>query len=305
MRFKLLYLSCLLLCLGVIELLKAGIEPAEASTPQAVVEVMAVPPKPEGAQPTPGEGEGTTYTEEQCRQHQGDYRDACFHALALQRAERDPEGAVQACQELQDPLHSECVADVSELHARVDLAWSRQTCDTIGLPKWRDQCWFGLALAWSVHDFGLARQLCESAGRWTNYCRHDVNGEIAQVDAENALAWCDDTPMTELQLKGCYHGLGKYLGRSDPDLGRTICLRVPRAQDIHPQQCFHGWGWAIAESDSDGAPARCQQAEAWRDSCVLGVSANLKRFDPTEAAALCESVGSRDLRDKCDDFLRR
>ena len=132
-----------------------------------------------------------------------------------------------------------------------------------------------------------------------------MNGEIAQVDAEAALAWCNETPMSDLQLKGCYHGLGKYLGRSDPDLGREICLRVPRDRDIHPQQCFHGWGWALAESDTEGAASRCQEGEAWRDSCVLGVSANLKRFDPGRAAELCESVRSQTLRGSCQRFLER
>ena len=306
MKFSALYAATLGTLLGGIELLKAGIDPEPEPEPQQVAEVIAVPPKPEGAVPDLlGDGPSVRYTEEQCLKQQGDYRDACFHALALQRAERDPEGAVQACAELQDPLHSECVADVAELHARVDLEWSKRTCETIGPKKWRDQCSFGLALAWSVHDFDLARELCEDAGQWRNFCRHDVNGEVSQVDPEDALRWCNTAPQTDLQLKGCYHGLGKYLGRSDPDRGRAICLQVPRAQDIHPQQCFHGWGWALAESDADDALGRCGDAEDWGDSCRLGVSANMKRFDIERAQRICESVQSSDLRDKCSRFLLR
>ncbi len=308
MKFSALYAATLSVCLGGVEVLKRGLpEPEPELSEQPIAELIAVPPKPEGARPTATEdGAGTRYTDEQCRAHEGDYREACFHALALQRAERDPEGALQACSELAEPLHSECMADVAELHARVDLDWSQQTCTTIQPKKWRDQCWFGLALAWSVHDFELSRSLCDEAGQWQNFCRHDVNGEIAQVDPENALAWCVDTPMTEFQRKGCYHGLGKYLGRTEPQTGLETCLAVPRLQDIHPQQCFHGWGWALAESDPDQALARCERdAQSWRDSCVLGISANMKRFDVERAQALCEQVHSQDLREKCSRFLAR
>ena len=307
MKFGALYVATLGTLVGGIELLKAGVDPQPDLPEQPIAEVMAVPPKPEGASPDQaGDGPSVRYTEEQCAAQQGDYREACFHALALQRAERDPEGALQACAFIQEPLHSECLADVSELHARVDLEWSKATCETIGPKKWRDQCWFGLALAWSVHDFSLSRELCESAGQWRNFCRHDVNGEIAQVDHENALAWCDETPMTDLQLQGCYHGLGKYLGRTAPDTGLDICLRVPRAQDIHPQQCFHGWGWALSETDTDAALARCEaDGDAWRDSCLLGVSANMKRFDVDRALEICGAVQSSDLRGKCERFLKR
>ena len=92
MKFGALYVATLGTLVGGIELLKAGVDPEPQVQEQPVAEVMAVPPKPEGASPDQaGDGPSVRYTEEQCAAQQGDYREACFHALALQRAERDPD----------------------------------------------------------------------------------------------------------------------------------------------------------------------------------------------------------------------
>ena len=50
---------------------------------EVVAEVIAIPPKPEGAMSEEGGDQGTTYTDAACRKHEGDYRNACFHGLAL------------------------------------------------------------------------------------------------------------------------------------------------------------------------------------------------------------------------------
>ncbi|MCB9759639.1 MAG: hypothetical protein H6739_07335 [Alphaproteobacteria bacterium] len=307
--FEGLYAVVLGLSLGAVELLKANWTlPEPEPPPQAVAEFIAVPPKPEGAElPEAAEGAGTAYTEAACEALSGDYRDACFHALALQRAERDPDGGLSACAALRDPdMAQECAADVAELHSAVDPERAKGMCQDIPRKKWHDQCFFGIAMAWSTKDFDFARETCEEAGMWRDFCRHDVNGEIAQVDPEAALAWCLREEGTFLQNKGCYHGLGKYLGRVDADKALTICLQVPDAQPLYPQNCFHGLGWALSESAPDAALRFCgERAGAWDDSCRLGVSANTKRFDPARSVEICGHVRDPDLRRKCLKFAER
>lgn len=311
--FEGLYVVVLTSLIGAVELLRMDL-PVEDETlePQPVAEIIAVPPKPEGARNAEGVGDGPGYSEEGCRaiDRDLDLRDACWRALAVQRAERDPDGALDACSEvraLEDQYA--CTADVAELHSTVDREWSEDACETL-IPienrTWHGQCWFGIALAHSTVDGDYARETCEKALDWKNFCRHDVNGEIAQIDPENAFDWCMETEMTPLQLKGCFHGLGKYLGRTDTQQALEICRRVPDDQVIHPQQCFHGFGWAIGESDLDGAIGTCsKEGGDYTDSCYLGVSANAKRFDPALAVEICNTVQDERLKRSCLKFATR
>jgi hypothetical protein len=306
--FTLLYVVVLSLSLGAVALLKRAQGP---SLPDVVAEVavelmMAVPPKPEGVEAL-GEGESPGYTEEGCRRSPGPLREACFHTLALQRAERDPEGALLACAEVKtEALHWECVADVAELRSPIDRPGSEALCETIPPKKWHDQCIFGLAMANVRLAPPYARAQCERAGMWRDFCRHDVNGEIAQVDPEGALAFCLQESGTALQNRGCFHGLGKYLGRTDPDLALAICARAPTHEPLYPQNCLHGLGWAVAETSQDAALTLCaKRGGAYADSCLMGVSANAKRFDPGEALRLCGGVKDEALREKCERFARR
>lgn len=310
--FEGLYVVVLTTLLGAVHALQTYTPPpVPVPEPQAVAEIIAVPPKPEGAAVGEGEGEGTLYTEEGCRARTDDYRNACFHSLALQRSERDPDGALAACDEILDDEEEafECISDVAELHSTVDRDWSEETCRTL-IPvdnrTWHGQCWFGIALAHSTVDPEYARETCEEALDWKNFCRHDVNGEIAQIDPDNAYDWCVETPMTDLQEKGCYHGLGKYLGRVDVPKALEICRRIPDQPAILEQQCFHGLGWALAESDPRAALATCRsEGGETTDSCLLGVSANAVRFDPEQAVAVCEEVTDERLKKACMKFATR
>ncbi len=278
---------------------------AEVPDPEVevIAEVIAIPPKPEGALSEAGDGEGTTYTDAACRKHEGDYRNACFHGLALQRAERDPDGALQACEELpKGEERWECFSDVAEIHSKVDRGWSEATCPTIPARKWRDQCWFGIALAWSTTDADYARDTCQQAGQFKNFCRHDVNGEYAQVDPEGGLDWCHS--VQDFPQKWCYHGLGKYLGRTDPPKAREICEQVPEKSGWR-EQCYHGFGWALAEQDVDSALLGCRESpDGVQDSCYMGVSANSRRFDATRSLEICELVRDRGDYRSCVAFAR-
>lgn len=270
---------------------------------EVVAEVIAIPPKPAGALSEEGGDQGTTYTDAACREHEGDYRNACFHGLALQRAERDPDGALQACGELpKGEDRWECFSDVAEIHSKVDRDWSEGTCPTIPARKWRDQCWFGIALAWSTTDADYARGTCDQAGQFKNFCRHDVNGEYSQVDPQGALDWCHQ--VKDFPKKWCYHGLGKYLGRTDPASSRAICEQVS-PENGWKNQCYHGLGWALAEQDVDSALLGCRESpELVQDSCYMGVSANSRRFDAARSLEICDLV--RDRRDfkSCVSFAR-
>ncbi len=305
------YAVCLALSLGAVQGLLLAVPPAEAAVAlDLATDFVAVPPKPRGADPPErGEGEGATYTEEACRALTGDFRDACFHFLALQRVARDLEGARQACAEIAGgSLRWECEADLGELHARNDRAEAEALCGGIPPKKWRDQCVFGIAMQWSTDDPAFARGACDRAGMWRDFCRHDVNGEVAQVDPQAALAWCN-TQLGQgslLQRKTCFHGLGKYVGRVDPPGALSLCREVSDVEPLYRENCFHGIGWAVAESDSEAALRLCvREGGAWSDSCMLGVSAHAKRLDAARALALCADVERSDLRKRCEDFARR
>ena len=306
MRFGALYGFCLGACLSGIQLALGWIDPPPAV--EVVSETsafVALPPKPDGAREA-GDGEGVVYTEEGCLAYTGDVRDACFHALALQRAGKDAVGGQAACERIgEDPLRWECIADVAELYWPADRATSEAICPTIGKKKWRDQCWFNLALAASRIDYDYARRMCGEAGMWRDFCYHDVNGEIAQVEPAAALAWCDLEQGELLRRKTCYHGLGKYLGRTDPGAARGICEQVPTSNPLYPENCHHGIGWAMAETRGSAALEDCSKSGKYRDSCTLGVSAHAKRLDRGEALRICGEVSRDDLRQRCEAFANR
>ena len=308
MRFGLLYGVCLGICLGLVTTLRVhaeAIPPAVA--PQAVEHFIAVPPKPDGVSDERGEGEAPLHTWDGCDARSGDFRDACFKALAWQRAERDVDGALQSCDEVGDrDQRFECIADVAELHSRTDRARSEAICPTISKKKWTDQCWFGIALAWSTEDFDYARASCNNAGMWRDFCRHDVNGEIAQVNPQDALDWCKLEEGDALQRKTCFHGLGKYLGRTEPEVAIGLCEKVPTNDPLYRENCFHGLGWAIAEQRSEEETARfCGALSMHQDSCFMGLSAHAKRLSPERAVTHCQQVERDDLKQRCDAFARR
>ena len=307
-RFGLLYGVCLAGCLTLVSTLRAHAEvPAVEAVVQEVEHFLAVPPKPDGASEERGEGEAPLHTWEGCEQRGGDFRDACFKALAWQRAERDVNGALESCDEVRDKdQRFECVADVAELHSLTDLERSEGICPTIPKKKWEDQCWFGIALAWSTEDFEYARASCSNAGMWRDFCRHDVNGEIAQVDAQNALAWCKLEEGDALQRKTCFHGLGKYLGRTEPLAAIELCKEVPTHDPLYQENCFHGLGWAVAEQRSEEETAQfCRELPRHQDSCFLGLSAHAKRLSPDRALEHCQVVEREDLRQRCSAFAKR
>lgn len=306
MRFGVLYGFCLGACLSAVQLALGWVSPPpEAEVVSEASAFVALPPKPSGAR-SEGDGEGVVYTEEGCRAYSGDVRDACFHALALQRSARDAVGGREACEQIaKEAFKWECVADVAELYWPSGRETSEAICPTIPTKKWRDQCWFNLALAASRVDFDYARRTCGEAGMWRDFCYHDINGEIAQIDPAEALAWCDREEGGLLRRKTCYHGLGKYLGRTDPGTARSICEQVPTHEPLYPENCHHGIGWAMAESRGSAAVADCVKSGDYSDSCVLGVSAHAKRLDPAEALALCSTVRREDLRGRCEAFAER
>lgn len=319
LRFAALYALCLGACLGSIVAATAEASPdVVEDAPSEVTAYVELPPKPDGAGAQSGDGEGVRYTEEVCARYSDETRDSCMHALALQRAPRDPEGALQACDTIEQlyiekkkerQLRFECMSDVAELHALVDRDRSEAICPTIPRPKWRDQCLFGIALAWSQKDYGYARQKCTEAGRWRRFCLHDVNGEIAEVDPDAALGYCDafqeseyekpESKRDETLVQMCYHGLGKYIGRILPTKARAVCERIDTGVAKHAEQCHHGLGWAIAETKNAAAVADCPPSGDFEDNCVLGVSAYVVTFNADEGRALCDGVGSKKLARSC------
>ena len=143
--------------------------------------------------------------------------------MGRQRASTDLDGGILACGQIEARrIQNECLADVAEQYATTDLQAALEVCPTIKNGKWRDQCVFGVALALRPVDPDGALELCYESGRWVDYCRHDVNGEIAQVDLEHALRNCDRLEGDLLRQKTCYHGIGKYVGRVSTEAGLRL-----------------------------------------------------------------------------------
>ena len=279
--------------------------PVEAAASDA--RVVALPPKPEGAGGDPaGTGPNAqVYTEADCRRRQGELRRLCFKQLARQRAADDLQGAAAACREAPPGEgRDECLSDVAELHARTDEAAALGLCPQIEAGKWADQCVFGVALARVSLDPAGAFRRCDGAGRFRDFCRHDVNGEIAVVDVDLALQHCAAEEGDLLTRKSCWHGIGKYIARVDVDRAWAACDRVPPGPErLYRENCVHGLAWGAAERQGAAFRAQCDRAATERDSCLLGVAYNLKRFDKAQAEGLCRSAARADLQARCLEFV--
>lgn len=309
-RFTVLYLLCLGFCLGVLKSLESRAEAAEVPEEEIaqVDGVMAVPPRPEGARDQQAaSGEGYLFTEQGCLELEDQSRDLCFQQLGRQRAGTDLDGGILACEKIQAKrIQNECLADVAEQYATTDREAALAVCPTIKNGKWRDQCVFGVALALRPIDPDGALALCYESGRWVDYCRHDVNGEIAQVDLDHALRNCNRLEGDILRQKTCYHGIGKYVGRISTEEGFAACQRVDLGpQNLFRENCVHGVGWAGAEQMAEKFAADCSRAGDQQDSCLLGVAYNLKRHKPLVGIEICDSVERNDLRSDCLAFLNR
>jgi hypothetical protein len=308
LRFLLLYSLCLGLCLAAIQALQRRPPPPPPPPVEAVQAVaIALPPKPEGARAASGAGEeGYRYTEEGCEAREGELRDLCFHQLAMQRSRSDLEGGLLACARMErEEGRMECQSDVAEGYALVDRDASLAVCPGIGRKKWRDQCVFGIALAYAKVEPEWAFRRCDEAGQWRDFCRHDVNGEIAEIDVDLALAHCAAEEGDLLRRKSCWHGIGKYLARVDVDAAFAACARVPAGPEgLYRENCIHGLGWGASESAGAAFLASCGRAGPEQDSCRLGVAYNLVRFDPVLALEICGGTQRADLRGQCEAFVR-
>ncbi len=307
--FLTLFVACLAALFGLrfaLEPLAKGVEAVRAAIPSAPGAMMAVPPKPEGADAEPdatGPGGAGRLTPEACEAMADAVRDTCFQALARQSAARDPDGALQICAGVFDEeLRWECHADVAEAAAAVDRAAAAAICVGIPKVKWRGQCNFGIGLALAEIDSAAALESCEKSEIFRDFCRHDVVGEVALVDVDAAVAFCAREEGDPLTRSTCWHGIGKYLARRDAGEARAAC---DRSTVSWRDNCFHGVGWGAAERDADQALSACAGFGGYADNCRHGVAAQLKRFDPTRAVALCEALGSPAVRTRCLDFVTR
>lgn len=317
-QFSILYFCCLAFCLGSIEALKhTWAQVSDETTqdlPASESRAIAVPPKPksdENIDKNSGDGEGkvAVYTEEGCRKMRDEYKDICFQALARQLGKTDLTGGVAACELIQMVDKKwECLSDVAEAYSTFDRDAALQVCPTIKRKKWHDQCFFGIALAYSTTDSRWAFRACDMSGQWRDYCRHDVNGEIAVVNLDLALAHCAAEEGDLLTRKTCWHGIGKYIARVDVSRAFEACQKVPLGpQNLYRENCVHGLGWGASEKKEVGASfvAQCDRAGEQKDSCLLGVAYNLKRFNLDTALSICDQVARTDLASQCVAFVNK
>ncbi len=307
--FPAIHAATTVVCFGMVEVVR-GVVPVENPAPVPVTDttvVIAVPPKPEGMTAEgDGAGEGA-WTEQRCRTLDGELRDVCMHQVARGRAPTDLSGALEACGAIsQASLQGECRADVAELHALTDKVAALAVCPTIDTKKWRDQCVFGIALALSHHEPEDAFRLCDEAGQWRDFCRHDVNGEISQVNDALAFSHCAAEEGDILTRKTCWHGMGKYIARVDVPRAWEVCGRVPLGPDnLYRENCVHGLAWGAAESVGKAFLAECGTMPEQRDSCRLGVAYFESRFDTAGALEICDAVVRGDLQEKCRAHVQK
>ncbi len=307
--FTLLVVACMAVLLG----LRFGLESFAVHVAAVVAPAassdgfMALPPKPDGAErPVSEDGGGAgvaLLTLEACGAMAKDVKDVCLQALARQSAARDPQGALQVCERIAGTeLMLECEADVAEAVAPIDRAAAERICDGIPAVKWRGQCHCGMGLALAELDPVYALGRCEHAEAFRDFCRHDVVGEVALEGLEPAVTFCSREEGDELTRKTCWHGIGKYLARRDFKEAAAAC---GRATDAWRGNCFHGVGWGAAERDPDATLATCATVTPYEDNCRQGVAHQLKRFDPARGVALCESIATSTIRERCLVFLKR
>lgn len=308
--FTVLVLLCFGSLLGLrfaLEPLAARVAAALAPPPSAPEAMMALPPKPEGldvpAATEGGAGGHALLTRASCDARPADLRDVCLQALARQSAARDPDAAVAICGDIQDAqLAEECRADVAEAVAPVDREVGERICGTLQTVKWRGQCHFGMGLALAEEDIPYAMGRCEKAEAFRDFCRHDVIGEAALEDLDGAVGECAQEEGDTLTRKTCWHGIGKYLARRDVTEAASACARTT---EQWRGNCFHGLGWGAAERDPDAALSACAGFAPYADNCRQGVAHQLKRFDPPRAVALCESIATSSIRERCLAFVTR
>ena len=310
--FVLLYLACLLGMLGLrfgLEGVMVQVQAATATEALRPDAVMAMPPKPQGAQDLPeamgqGEGGSALLTRARCDSTEPGLKDICYHQLARQGAERDPQASLKICALVADhETLLECISDIAELRAIVDRDGSVAICKTLtDSVKWRGQCNFGIGLALAETDptFALAR--CEDAEVFRDFCRHDVVGEVALVDLAPAVAVCAREEGDTLTRKTCWHGIGKYLARRDFQEASAACQQATLSWRGN---CYHGVGWGASERDPDGTLAQCDALGIYRDNCQQGVAHQLKRADPERAIALCEAIQTDEIRTRCLAFVTK
>ncbi len=305
--FAVLTLACFVLLLGVRFGLATLVTRAIAAVVVPPVESgMVLPPKPDGAAPpkSAGNGDGdSVLTPALCTAMAENIRDHCWQALARQQGAADPHGALAICENIGDSeLALECHADVAETIALVDRATGEAICAGIDSIKWRGQCAFGMGLALAETDPAYATGRCDQAEAFKLFCRHDVNGEVALVNLDAAVAFCAREEGDELQRKTCWHGIGKYLARRNLDEAAAACAKAT------PQwvgTCMHGAGWGAAERSADEALAGCTSMGAFADHCRQGVAHELKRGDPERAVALCQSIATPTIQARCLAFVTR
>lgn len=305
-NFWRIYAICLTTMVVLIQLMHWQFSTTTETVIDKVQRVISVPPKPKGVQEVAtGDGDEVIYTEEGCLKQPEQFQDICFHQLARQKALTDLVGASEMCQRVQtEEMVWECLADVAELYSPVDRDAALALCPSIDRKKWRDQCVFGIALAYSTVDSPWAFRRCDDAGQWRDFCRHDVNGEIAVVNVELALANCAKEEGDLLTRKTCWHGIGKYLARVDVDAAFGACAQVPSGpNNLYRENCIHGLGWGASETAEEGFIPTCRRAGDERDSCLLGIAYNLRRFDIDRGLKICAQVQRGDLKEQCNRFV--
>ena len=294
-RFGLLYGVCLAGCLTVVSALRAHAEPPAAEIlPQKVEQFIAVPPKPDGASEERGEGEAPLHTWEGCQDRGGDFRDACFKALAWQRAERDVDGALKSCEEVEDvDQRFECVADVAELHSLTDRKRSEGICPTI--PRRSGKINVGLGLLWPGArrtEYARAVAQCGNVAR----LQHDVNGGSLRWTRRMRLI---GTNWKRRCVKDCF-----LIWASTGNPKQPRALQASSCSISLPEAAFTVLAGRWRKIGEDETVGFCRDLPEHQDSCFLGLSAHAKRLSPEERWSIARP-SSDDLRERCSAFAQR
>ena len=105
-----------------------------------------------------------------------------------------------------------------------------------------------------------------------------------------------------LMRRTCFHGIGKYLGKSMQDKAITYCGQI-KESDIK-KSCYHGAGWGVSEiSDSGKAVSYCKKIKSnFTDNCLVGVAWQISKTNNELSKKICENVINKVAKTKCLNF---
>jgi len=238
-----------------------------------------------------------------CNDFNKDYKNTCLQLNAQKSAVNDFDKAWKICKQInQDSLRDECYNDIIIEIGKENPEEAQQHCEKINSEKWRGECYFNMALFLTKTNIAKAFAMCDKAEIYIPFCYHDVAGEVSLINATIALNICGK--QDNLTKRTCFHGIGKYLGRSKPEKAIIHCNIIKEKE--YKETCYHGMGWGISETnDSNKAIFYCKKTKSYfTDKCLVGVAWQVSKTNKELSGKICERVIVDEVKTECLSYQK-